>query len=89
MGTWAPFTPGANDHVPGDFEKQFLAFNRISNLVTIRSDSFTAYVLVQGWRNVGSANPEMVVQRRAAFIADRSGSIPSSKALNVTNFPAN
>jgi len=85
-GDLAPFT-GGNDQVPGDFEKQFLAFNRISNLVTVRSDSFTTYVLVQGWRNAGTATPELVVQRRAAFISDRSGSVPSNKVLNITNLP--
>jgi hypothetical protein len=88
-GDLAPFLPNANDYVPGDFEKQFLAFNRLSNLVTVRSDSFTAYVLVQGWRNVGTAAPELVVQRRAAFIADRSASTPSNLTLNVTNIPSN
>ena len=88
-GDLAPFVSNANDYVPGDFEKQFLAFNRLSNLVTVRSDSFTAYVLVQGWRNAGTATPELVVQRRAAFIADRSASTPSNLTLNVTNIPAN
>lgn len=54
----------------------FLALNRISNLITTRSDSFTVYVLVQGWRNAGTANPELVVQRRVMFIADRSSVHP-------------
>lgn len=88
-GDLAPLATSANDQVPGDFEKQFLAFNRISNLVTVRSDSFTTYVLVQGWRNAGTAKPELVVQRRAAFISDRSASIPSNKTLNVINVPVN
>jgi parallel beta-helix repeat protein len=88
-GDLAPFVANANDQVPGDFEKQFLAFNRISNLITTRSDSFTTYVLVQGWRNAGTATPELVVQRRAAFISDRSASVPSNKVLNVTNVPVN
>ncbi len=88
-GDLAPFTFPAADQVPGDFEKEFLAFNRISNLITVRSDSFTTYVLVQGWRNAGTAAPELVVQRRAAFISDRSGSIPTNKVLNVTNVPVN
>jgi hypothetical protein len=89
-GDLAPFISSAPyDQVPGDFEKQFLAFNRISNLVTVRSDSFTTYVLVQGWRNAGTATPELVVQRRAAFFSDRSGSIPSNKVLNITNIPVN
>jgi hypothetical protein len=45
---------------------------RISNLITTRSDSFTVYIVVQGWRNAGTATPELVVQRRAAMIIDRS-----------------
>jgi len=89
-GDLAPLNAAAPyDQVPGDFEKQFLAFNRVSNLVTVRSDSFTTYVLVQGWRNAGTATPELVVQRRAAFTSDRSVSIPSNKVLNVTNIPVN
>lgn len=91
-GDLTPLVTASNGEVPdqvqGDFEKQFLAFNRISNLVTVRSDSFTTYVLVQGWRNAGTATPELVVQRRAAFISDRSASIPSNKILNITNMPA-
>ncbi len=85
----APFVVTGNDNVQGDFKKQFLALTRISNLVTVRSDSFTAYVIVQGWRNAGTAAPELVVQRRAAFIADRSGVTPTNKVLNVTNMPVN
>lgn len=85
----APFVTGSNDGVYGDFKKQFLAFNRISNLVTVRSDSFTTYVIVQGWRNAGTAAPELVVQRRAAFTADRSGVTPTNKTLNITNMPVN
>jgi len=84
-GDFSPFniyTGGAaleaqkRDFVPGGFESNFLALTRISNLITTRSDSFTAYVLVQGWRNVGTDNPELVVQRRAAFIADRTSVRP-------------
>ena len=46
---------GTTDQVVGDFESQFLALTRISNLITTRSDSFTAYVVVQGWRGAGTA----------------------------------
>lgn len=66
------------DQVYGDFETQYLVLNRISNLITTRSDSFTVYVLVQGWRNAGTSTPELVVQRRAAFIADRAAVKPIS-----------
>jgi DNA uptake protein ComE-like DNA-binding protein len=66
-------TAGASDGVLDDFESRYLMMTRLSNLVTTRSDTFTCYVLVQGWRGAGSNNPELVVQRRRAFIADRTG----------------
>lgn len=72
-----------------DFATQNLALTRISNLVTTRSDVFTVYVLVQGFRNAGTANPELMVQRRAAFIADRSRVIPSNLNLRILNVPTN
>src|SRR5207302_258 len=63
---------GTGDGVLNDFEEQFLMLNRISNLITTRSDSFTVYIIVQGWRNAGTSTPQLVVQRRAAMIVDRS-----------------
>jgi hypothetical protein len=92
-GDLSPFnasalTTAGGDLVYGDFENQNLALNRISNLITTRSDSFTAYVIVQGWRNAGTATPTLVVQRRAAFILDRSVVTPSSKTAATTNIPS-
>jgi hypothetical protein len=75
-----------SDGVRKDFEDKFLAITRISNLITTRSDSFTIYVLVQGWRNVGTAAPELVTQRRVAFLADRS-SLPVDNKPRVINIP--
>jgi hypothetical protein len=66
----------AADGVRGDWEEQFLTINRISNMVTLRSDVFTCYVVIQGWRNAPSAAPQLVAERKAAFIVDRT---------NVTN----
>jgi hypothetical protein len=60
------------DGVRGDFEEQFLQPTRISNLITTRSDSFTCYILVQGYRNANTANPKLEVQKRVAYIIDRS-----------------
>jgi hypothetical protein len=72
-----------------DFEEQFLVMNKISNLITVRSDSFTVYILVQGWRGIGTSKPELVVQRRAAFIQDRSPVSEQNRtlpaAVNVPN----
>ena len=59
-------------NAPWDFEERYLMLDRISNLITTRSDSFTVYIVVQGWRNVGGTTPQLVAQRRAAFIIDRS-----------------
>jgi len=60
--------------------------NRISNLVTTRSDSYTVYLVVQGWRGVGSASPELVVQHRRAFVADRSSVGPQSRDVPAQFF---
>ncbi len=54
----------ANDGAPDDFEERDLIFSRISNLVTVRSDVFTAYILVR----VGVDGP----QKRVIAIFDRS-----------------
>lgn len=56
------YTP---DTAVDDFEERNLLFHRISNLVTVRSDVFTAYILVR----IGEKGP----QRRMIAILDRSG----------------
>jgi hypothetical protein len=83
-------TPPGNgtDHARFDFEEQTLALTRISNLITTRSDTFTVYIVVQGWQ--GS---RLTVQRRTAFIVDRSKLAPATncggesdvKIINVPN----
>jgi hypothetical protein len=78
---------GTSDNVFNDFESQYLMINRISNLVTTHSDSFTVYVLVQGWRNAETANPTLAVQRRAALIVDRSAITPLNNSPSVTPVP--
>lgn len=89
-------TAGTNpDDVVGDFETKYLVLNRISNLITTRSDSFTAYIVVQGWRNAESTDPlnppELVVQRRVGAIIDRSGVVSDTTKgnLSTTRFPQN
>jgi hypothetical protein len=49
---------------PDDFEERDVIFARISNLVTVRSDVFTAYILVR----IGRNGP----QKRVMAILDRS-----------------
>jgi DNA uptake protein ComE-like DNA-binding protein len=59
-------TPGGTvgDEAPDDFEERDVIFARISNLVTVRSDVFTAYILVR----IGTNGP----QKRVMAILDRS-----------------
>ena len=98
---WGTMTTGDADDLDGDvspvgqgnadgardFEEMFLVLNRISNMITLRSDSFTCYILVQGWRNAGTPNPQLVVQRRAAFLLDRTPVTLTNKSPRVTNVP--
>jgi hypothetical protein len=79
-GDFSPFDfdtskPKVLDQVTNvnEFEQRYLLPTRISNLLTTRSDSFTAYVIVQGWRNANTPQAELVVQRRAAMLIDRAG----------------
>jgi hypothetical protein len=73
--------------VPNDFKKKYLMLTRISNLVTTRSDSFTVFIVVDGFRGAGTNNPQLVVHRRAALIVDRSEMTPEtgsgSNKINV------
>jgi len=85
QGDFMPL-PGQVDNVRLDYEEQYLLLNRVSNMLTTRSDTFTVYVLVQGWRGAGTPNPELVVQRRRAFTADRSGLSPTNKDLATQFF---
>jgi hypothetical protein len=54
-----------NDGIDDDLEEKELIFARISDLVTVRSDIFTAYILVR----IGTDGP----QKRVITILDRSG----------------
>ena len=49
---------------------------RVSNLITTRSDVFTAYMLLEGWENAGTPKASLKVSRRAAFFLDRSQTTP-------------
>ena len=60
--TWPDLTPG--DGAIDDLEERDIIFTRVSNLVTVRSDVFTAYILVR----IGADGP----QQRAVAILDRS-----------------
>ncbi len=66
-------TPG--DGAANDFEERDLIFSRISDLITVRSDVFTAYILVR----LGERGP----QRRVIAILDRSRVDPKSPSGRV------
>ncbi|MBV8779895.1 MAG: hypothetical protein JO353_00725, partial [Phycisphaerae bacterium] len=79
------------DGVRNDAEERFDFISRISNQATVRSDTFTVYIVVQGWRNAGSTNPtsppQLVTQKRAAFFVDRSSVNPTNSEPRVYNIP--
>jgi len=56
-------------------------------LVTTRSDCYTAYIQVQGWRDAGTADATMVSQKRLAFIVDRSRIYGNKRNPTVYNVP--
>lgn len=73
----APTGPG------NDFQSMYYTINRISNLATVRSDTFTCYVLVQAWQRQNDTGgwPRLVGERRAAFVVDRSVITQSKNTL--------
>lgn len=74
LGDLTPYNASyASDSVYGDFEYRYGVFTRLSNLITTQSDSFTVYVVLEGWKNAGTANAQRMIQRRNCFIIDRSG----------------
>jgi hypothetical protein len=70
-------TPGVStgDGAPDDFEERDVIFARISNLVTVRSDVFTAYILVR----IGPNGP----QRRVLAILDRSQVLSPTDKIKI------
>ena len=79
----------ASDFVTNDFETRLDMVTKMSNVLTTRSDTFTVYILVQGWTGIGTPTPSVVVQRRAAFLVDRSGITSPSSTLNITPVQTN
>jgi DNA uptake protein ComE-like DNA-binding protein len=67
LAAFPDLTPG--DGAADDFEERDVIFARISDLATVRSDVFTAYILVR----IGTDGP----QRRALAILDRSNVYPN------------
>lgn len=63
-------SPGSG--VLDGFQQRMLAFTRISNLVTTRSDSFTAYIVMQAWMDAGTRYPALIAEQRRVMFIDRS-----------------
>lgn len=75
-------TPGGTvgDDAVDDYEERDVIFSRISNLVTVRSDVFTAYILVR----IGVDGP----QKRVMAILDRSNVyLPTDKVRIIALHP--
>jgi hypothetical protein len=67
----------------GDFEDRDWLFGRMANLLTVRSDTFTAYILI---RIQSQANTSEVSERRLIAIFDRSNVfLPPVMARNITD----
>jgi hypothetical protein len=81
------------DGVRNDVEERFDLLSRLSNQISVKSDVYTVYIVIQGWRNAGSTSsshpPQMVTQKRAAFIIDRTGVTPTSSNVKIINVPTN
>jgi hypothetical protein len=75
--------------ITNQFDELYLQINRLSNLITTRSDSFTVYIVVEGWLNAGTVNASLVSTRRAAFIVDRNSVTPLSRAVRTVTVPNN
>jgi hypothetical protein len=64
-----------SDGAVDDFEERDVIFSRISNLVTVRSDVFTAYILVR----LGADGPH----KRIVALLDRSGVSSSADKVRI------
>ncbi len=84
-----PNVTPVSSSVSEDYQWDCLTLDRISNLITTRSDTFTIYVVLQGWQNVGGTNPQPMVTRRFAYIVDRSAvnADPTTRFLKTLTVP--
>ncbi len=70
-----------------EFERWYANLTRISNLVSFSSDTYTVYIVVEGWRDVGTSRAERVLQQRKAYIMDRSGITPTNLKPKIIPIP--
>ncbi|MGE5609322.1 MAG: hypothetical protein ACM359_08715 [Bacillota bacterium] len=71
------------DTLKTGYDDRFLITNRVSNLITTRSDTFTVYIVVQGWREADTNLPCLEWEQRKAFIIDRSAGPDKLKIIPV------
>jgi DNA uptake protein ComE-like DNA-binding protein len=81
--------PTTGNGIPDNYDELYLQVNRLSNLITTRSDSFTVYAVIEGWQNAGTTNATLAVTRRFAFIVDRSSVTPMNRTPKVVYIPNN
>jgi len=80
------------DPFMNEFEGKFLMMTGVSNLITTRSDTFTVYIVVEGWDHAGGVGgtPNRVIQKRYAFLVDRTGvTSGSNRKVKITPIPTN
>ncbi len=76
LQSWPDLTP--KDGAISDYEERDIIFSRISNLVTVRSDIFTAYILVR----IGLDGP----QKRVIAVLDRSNVVTPIGKVRILAF---
>jgi hypothetical protein len=74
-----------HDGMTNEVAQRSLLVDRIGNLVTTRSDSFTCYVTIQGWRNAAhqGGDPELVLERKDVYVLDRSQVTPANQRVKI------
>ena len=66
-----------------NFRREALQMTRLNNLITARSDTFTCYLVIQGWLNPGTPSATLALERCYCFIADRSADPRNPRLLSV------
>jgi hypothetical protein len=81
---------GKTNQPTTDLFSELYNLNRVSNLITTRSDVYTVYYTVQAWTyrpNTGGWNQvqdtRLVGERRGAFVLDRSQALPGGSVKAV------
>jgi hypothetical protein len=84
------YNPDANDtNIKDDLEEKELIFTRISDLATVRSDTFTAYILVRVGTKTINKDGEFIAegpQKRFIAILDRTGVTKAGDKVKVAAF---